>query len=117
MCSSDLYATHDLDSTDGRINQYIVSLGNSAWMVAIMPLQNVTRSVTGELYLKATPSMNTNKNKLLRICNNMNVLMRAATAPFDTWDNIPNLSSSINHKMTTSVGTLMQNGQYIFGQN
>lgn len=120
-----IFAYNDLDATGGS-NQTVTieALHNRAWLIAIMPLQYVVRKVDCSFTLKAMSRMNlsesyaaSNKNKLLRICNNMKSVPYADTASFDTWDYIPNLSSSINHKITTSVGTLMQNGQYIFGQN
>ena len=120
-----LFYVNYLDATDGANKDVTIeALLNRAWLIAIMPMQNVVRKVDCSFILKAMSRMNlsesyagSSKNKLLRICNNMKSVPYADTASFDTWDYIPNLSSSINHKMTTSVGTLMQNGQYIFGQN
>ena len=114
-----------LDATDGADKTVTIeSFINRAWLIAIMPLQVIVRNVECDFILKAMSLMNlhesyagSNKNKRLRICNNMKAVPYADTASFDTWDYITNLSSSINHKMTTSVGTPMKNGQYIFGQN
>ena len=120
-----MYASGELDSTFGAADTITLeSLQNGAWLIAIMPLQVIVRNVDCGLTLKAMSRMNlsesyagSNKNKLLRVCNNMKAEPTAATEPFDSWDYITKLSSSINHKLTTSVGTPMKNGQYIFGQN
>ena len=120
-----IFGTYDLDATDGSNKTITVeSLLNRAWIIAIMPLQNVVRKVDCSFILKAMSRMNlpelltdSNKNKRLRVCNNMKAVPYADTGSFNTWDYIQNLDSSVYHRMTTSVGTLMQNGQYIFGQN
>lgn len=120
-----IYDYSYLDATDGSNKTVTIeALHNRAWLIAIMPEQNIVQKVDCSFTLKAMSRMNlsesyadSSKNKLLRICNNMKSVPYADTASFAEWEYIPNLSSSINHKMTTSPGVLMQNGQYIFGQN
>ena len=120
-----LYNSGYLDARDGVDKEVTIeSLQNCAWLIAIMPMEYVVRKVDCTITVKAmyrknlsAPHVGSNKNKKLRICNNMKVVTEAEKAAFDSWSNIPNLSSSVNHKMTTSVGTLMKNGQYIFGKN
>ena len=120
-----IFGTYDLDATDGANKTITVeSLINRAWIIAIMPLQVIVRKVDCSFILKAMSVMNihesyagSNKNKRLRVCNNMKAVPYADTAYFDEWDYIQHLDSSVYYRMTTSVGTLMQNGQYIFGYN
>jgi hypothetical protein len=113
-----VHTTFDLDSTGGSAQSRIFGAAiNAAWMVAIMPLQNVTRSVTCAIHIKPYSDMSLNKDKKLRICNNMKLIINAAITSFIGWDTVPTLPTSESHRMTTSVGTLMKDGQYIFGQN
>lgn len=54
----------------------------------------------------------TDQNKLLRICNNPMASADKYRIPIGSSD-----VSSVTDMITSSVGTLMQNGQCIFGQN
>ena len=54
----------------------------------------------------------TDKNKLLRICNNPMAIIDKYRIPLGSSD-----VSSVTEMLTTSVGIPMQNGQCIFGQN
>ena len=87
-----IFAYNDLDATDGANKTVTIeSLLNRAWLIAIMPLQNVVRKVDCSFVLKAMSRMNlsesyfagSSKNKLLRICNNMKSVPYADTASFE----------------------------------
>lgn len=114
-----------LDATDGDNKELTIRREmNRAWLIGITPIENVVYKTTCSFSIKAFSNMSlaenyteTNKHKKLRICNNMTNIAEADSLPLGEIALMEYLTSSQNLQMSSSPGVLMQNGQYIFGQN
>ena len=116
-----MYDTPIFDYTDGG-NRYIKRDGTTdsilqefaAYLLVVEPVENVVTNI------KCTINVESNsegfylaeRGKKLRISNNLSAEVRRAS--FGIGNFYP---SYFTEAITTSVGTLLQNGQWIFGQN
>lgn len=101
-----LFYTKDFDSTSGTNDGITITGIPFAWYsIEARAIFNVVDFCSASLIVIArTEPSSVTKDKKLRICNNQ-FLQDSA------------LSIVPYSEITTSVGTLMQNGQWIFGQN
>ena len=110
--------TQDLDSTDGTTKTFTYSQKAIAtWLIIIEPLQYNVRTVRCHIHIDSDNAVSalSNSGSLLRICNNPQVDAHAFAYPFDI--TVSELNSYETFVVTTSVGTLLQDGQWIFGRN
>ena len=101
-----LFYTKDFDSTSGTNDGVTLTGIPFAWYsIEARAIFNVVDFCSAGLVVIArTEPSSVTKDKKLRICNNQFLQ--------DSEWSVPPYSG-----ITTSVGTLMQNGQWIFGQN
>ena len=120
-----LHFATTLDATDGANKELTIKREmNRAWLIGITPIENIVYKTTCSFSIKAFSNMSlaenyteTNKHKKLRICNNMTAVAEAESLPLGEIALMEYISSSQLLQMSSSPGVLMQNGQYIFGQN
>ena len=113
-----LNAKEDLDSTDGTTKTFTYYQNAiAAWLIIIEPLRYNVRTVRCHIHIDSDNAVTNyaNSGKLLRICNNPQVDAHAFAYPFDI--TVSELNGYETFGVTTSVGTLLQDGQWIFGRD